>query len=248
MFKWGVGEELIPGSVLEALRAVPGLRRGRTEAPESEPVKPVPDEHVDAVKPHVSKQIWAMIELQRLTGMRPGEVVSMRGCDLDTTGKRLWIYRPATHKTANRGHAREIELGPRARKVLRPFLKRDLAEHLFSPRDAERERRAAAHAKRKTPASCGNVPGSNRKIQPTRSPRECYDTGTYRRAIVRACEAANVPTWHPHQLRHTYATRVRREYGIETARILLGHQSAVTSELYAEIDRTKARKVVAKIG
>ena len=74
-FKWAVAEEMVPPSVHHGLKAVAGLRRGRTEARESEPVKPVPDAHVDAVRPHVARQVWAMIELQRLTGMRPGEVV-----------------------------------------------------------------------------------------------------------------------------------------------------------------------------
>lgn len=41
-------------------------------------MRPVPDAHVDAIKDHVSEQVWAMIELLRLTGMRPGEVCAMR--------------------------------------------------------------------------------------------------------------------------------------------------------------------------
>ena len=32
-----------------------------------------------------------MIELQRLTGMRPGEVVIMRTCDLERSGD-VWAY------------------------------------------------------------------------------------------------------------------------------------------------------------
>ncbi|MFL5328125.1 MAG: tyrosine-type recombinase/integrase [Gemmataceae bacterium] len=33
--------------------------------------------------------------------------------------------------------------------------------------------------------------------------------------------------WHPHQLRHNAATNFRKEYGIELARIILGHSSVV---------------------
>jgi site-specific recombinase XerD len=54
--------------------------------------------------------------------------------------------------------------------------------------------------------------------------------------------------WHPNQLRHTAATRIRASYGIELARIILGHSSAVTSEIYAEIDREKAKEVMGKLG
>ena len=54
MFSWAVEEELVPGSIMHALREVKGLRRGKTDARETEPVKPVPDENVDAVRQHVS--------------------------------------------------------------------------------------------------------------------------------------------------------------------------------------------------
>jgi hypothetical protein len=68
------------------LRAIKGLRKGRTGAREDEKVMPVADGHFEAVKPHVSGQVWTMIELQRLTGMRPGEVCVMRTGDIAMTG------------------------------------------------------------------------------------------------------------------------------------------------------------------
>ena len=68
------------------------------------------------------------------------------------------------------------------------------------------------------------------------------------RAIVRACQKANVAKWTPHQLCHNYATAIRRDYGIEAARILLGHASIVTTDIYAEADRQAAQKVTQAIG
>ncbi len=47
--------------------------------------------------------------------------------------------------------------------------------------------------------------------------------------------------WHPHQLRHNAATDLRRQFGIEATRVVLGHASAVTSEIYAEMDSAKKR-------
>ncbi|UCC30460.1 MAG: tyrosine-type recombinase/integrase [Phycisphaerales bacterium] len=247
MFRWGTENELVPPFVYQGLAAVAGLRKGRSDVPEPEPVHPVPDEHVNAIESHVSRQVWAVVQLQRLTDMRLNETLIMRGCDLDMTGK-LWLYWPESDKTEHHGHERIVEIGPRAQAVIRPFLKADLQAYLFSPRDAEAERLAARHARRRTPENYGNRPGTNRKRKPKRTPRGRYDPDSYRRAITRACELAKVPQWHPHQLRHNYATRVRREYGIETARILLGHRSVTVTEVYAEIDREKARKIVAKIG
>lgn len=50
-FKWGVGEEMVPPSVHQGLQAVSGLRRGRPEAGETDPVKPVPEAFVEGVRP-----------------------------------------------------------------------------------------------------------------------------------------------------------------------------------------------------
>jgi len=54
--------------------------------------------------------------------------------------------------------------------------------------------------------------------------------------------------WHPHQLRHNYATNVRREFGLEAAQVLLGHTKADVTQIYAERDMTRAATVAAKIG
>ena len=50
-----------------------------------------------------------------------------------------------------------------------------------------------------------------------------YTVGSYRKAIRRACLKANVPIWHPHQLRHTAATNIRCQFGLEVAQAVLGH-------------------------
>jgi integrase len=57
-----------------------------------------------------------------------------------------------------------------------------------------------------------------------------------------------LPTWHPHQLRHTAATRIRKEHGLEAARVVLGHAGAAVTELYAEIDHEKARWIAYQSG
>src|SRR5206468_2863328 len=116
LFKWAASEELVPAGVYLGLKCVSGLPKGRTRARETEPVRPVGDEAIEAILPHVSRQVRAMIELQRRTGMRPGEVVIMRTCDVDTSGE-VWVFTPGDHKTAHLGRERKIYLGPRAREV-----------------------------------------------------------------------------------------------------------------------------------
>jgi integrase len=271
MFKWAVENEMVPATVYHALQAVTGLKAGRSDARESAPVRPVPDAYVRAVLPHASAQVRAMIELQVLTGMRPGEVCIMRACDVDTTGP-VWEYRPATHKTENHGHERVAYLGPKAQDVLRSFLKSDLQAYVFSPAEAEASRRQAAHATRKTPMTCGNCPGDNRKACPKRRPGDRYDVSAYRRAIARACAVAFAPPddltrglahdeakrriaawrrqhrWHPHRLRHNAGTNLRREYGAEAAQVILGHKTLRVTEIYAERNIEAARRVMGEVG
>lgn len=263
VFKWAVGEELLPAAVLEGLRAVDGLKRGRTEAKETEPVRPVSEQHAREAIAAAGRQIAAMIELQLLTGMRSGELVIMRTGDIDRAAS-VWIYAPTKHKTQHHGHSRIVYLGEKAKAILSPFLKLDPNAYIFSPADATDERRAAVAKSRKTPLSCGNRPGSNRKAEPRRTPGNSYTTGSYARAVARACDKAFPPpkvlptselaAWrcshrfHPHQLRHTAATRFRREFNLETARALLGQKSMDAAEIYAEMDMEKARDVMAAIG
>lgn len=79
-----------------------GLRRGRSEARETEPVRPVAEELVYAIRPYVARQAWAMVELQLHTGARAGEIVIMRGRDIDMSGK-VRAYTPSSHKTEHHG-------------------------------------------------------------------------------------------------------------------------------------------------
>lgn len=106
------------------------------------------------------------VQLGLPTAARPGELVVTRPCDIDTSGK-IWICTPGSHKTAHHGHTRTVYLGPRAQQVVKPFLTgRAPSQFLFSPREAEEERRRVAHKQRKTPLNRGHRPGSNRAEHP----------------------------------------------------------------------------------
>ena len=59
---------------------------------------------------------------------------------------------------------------------------------------------------------------------------------------------ANGPLLAPHQLRHNAGTYIRKEFGIELAKVILGHQSLDMTQLYAEVDQEKAREAVRRIG
>ena len=61
-------------------------------------------------------------------------------------------------------------------------------------------------------------------------------------------QVANLVGHGRHQLRHNAATFLRKEFGLEAARVILGHRSAAITEVYAELDHQKAVEAMLKIG
>jgi integrase len=245
MFKWAVESELVPVTVYQALAAVAGLAKGRSEAREKPPVGPVPDADVEAVLRHVNPVVAAMVRLQRLTGMRPQEVTLLRPVDVDRTDPACWSYRPHRHKSQHHERERVIFLGPRAQAVLAPWLDREPDAYCFSPAEAVAARNAKRRAERRspmTPSQASRRPKPDAKRRPGRR----YTKDSYRVAIQRACEAAGVDVWAPNQLRHSQATELRKRFGIEGASVVLGHSELGVTQVYAERDLARAREIMAE--
>jgi integrase len=118
--------------------------------------------------------------------------------------------------------------------------------YLFSPAEAMAERAADRRALRKSRVQpsqlCRKVPAPGRK------PGEVYGVQAYGKAIARACKAAGVPHFHPHRLRHARATEIRRLFGVEAAKTVLGHSQLSVTEVYAERDLALAVRVANEIG
>jgi len=256
IFKWAAAQQIISASIFYGLSAVEGLRRGRTSAKESKNIRPVTETVVRKVLPFSCPTIAAMIELQMLTGMRSGELCRMRPCDIDISG-HIWQYLLQQHKTQHHGIQRVVPIGPRGQRILRTFLNRKPNQFCFSPREAMAQRFIDRYQRRKTPLSCGNSPGTNIKLQRHIDIRNCYDPNTYCQAVKYAINAAiksgkfkadEIVSFHPHQLRHTAATLVRKEIGLDAARALLGHRSLAMTDDYAEIDRELADRAAQKLG
>ncbi|WP_143393459.1 tyrosine-type recombinase/integrase [Fimbriiglobus ruber] len=297
-FKWATAEELVPVSVYQALRTLGGLQAGRTSAPESAKIEPVPLDQYTATLPHLPRLVRAMAELQRWTGMRPGEVCRLKLSELDRSNP-VWVYRPAHHKTAHRGKRRSVAIGPKGQAVLLAFLAGrmpapdgirpvDLADpaaravaadrfgrawrpvdeallrdmtrpvvliggcvvdpegYVFNPLRDREERFAEMRSKRKSKVTPCQI--SRRTKCPERLPAERYNPHSYATAVTRACRKAGVPHWHPNQLRHTFATEARQRYGLEAARVLLGHTRADVTQVYAERDDALAVRVAGEMG
>ena len=196
-------------------------------------VGPVEPAAVEATLPHLPGLLAPAVRFQLLTGARPDEALRLRGDLIERRSAGLWIYRPTRHKTASRGHVRQVFLSPEAIELVMPHL--DAAAqrgdaYALSPRRAQAERGTIVNAGSKRP------------------PGECYTRAYYTRAVAAAAKAAGVQHWHPHQLRHTAATEFARLHGWEAARIWLGHSSLDVTRLYAEDDLLRIERLVSGDG
>lgn len=239
-FRWGVEDESVPVDVYQSLAAVQQLRKGRDpRVREKVKVLPVSQELVFSTLPYLSPQLAGMIQIQLHTAMRPDEVTIMRPCDIDMRGD-IWTYLPQAHKTEHHDISRTVFIGPKCQDIIRPWLDRPADAYLFSPREVALAARARH---RKTPTDKPD------KMDYFRGPREHYDDETYSRALRRVCERHGIERWTPNQLRHTAATFIREVYGLEAAKIILGHRNAVvTAEFYAEKDMNIAKNIMKEIG
>jgi integrase len=216
IFRWGVSQELVPPTVLTALEALPGVRRGSArETPER---KPVPVADVESVIKYLRRgkdqretrhqrdisrdnAIADALEFLRWTGCRPGEACSLRIGDLrlDQVPPRAILRE---HKTMNStGTPRDIPLNDASARVINAAL-----EH------------------RKSMSADSFVFGHESK---TGFNSICAN-GIYQ-AVTRVCKQAGIPRWTPYQIRHTVASAVVAATGSElVAAALLGHSQDST--------------------
>lgn len=238
IFKWFAKHGYVQASRVGELALLGSLRPGRTKARVTQAVRPVPIEHVEAVKQHVPPTIKAMVMVQQLTGCRSGELVQLRATDLNMTRKNVWLFTPQRHKTERSGKDRTVVLGPRAIEAITPFLRRSVKAYLFSPKDAMKQRWEACDTHRRKP--------SERTEDRWLSDR--YTTKTYARAITRACEKHDIPHWSPNQLRHNLLTQLRLSHGLDVAQVVAGHSRSATTEIYAEPALAKAIQAMSEVG
>jgi integrase len=253
VWKWAVAEELVPESSWRSLTTVTGLQKGRSKAREAGPVGPVALDVVEKTLPHLNRFLVGLVRLQLLTGARPGELVIMRPYDLDTTGG-VWLYRPGSdrgpegsHKNAYRGKQRIIAIGPQAQEVLRPLLPLSTHDYVFSAARAMAERNDRRRQERQSPMTPSQAMRKP-KARPRKKPGLHYMVSSYAHAIAKACDKHALEHWHPHQLRHSAATEIRRRYGLEAAQTHLGHSAIGATLIYAEADLGLSIKIAREVG
>ena len=250
-WKWGIGREIVTEAQCQRLREVRPLRPGQTSAKDHRKRAPVTEEEFRKVLGGLTTVVADMLRLIWITAMRPAEARRMRPFDILRDDKECWVYIPGRdadvvgdHKTAYLQRIRAIPLTSVAQSILKPRIKKfSSTDYVFRPEDAMQEMRDRRTADRQTALSCGNRPGSNRKEHPMIKPGKMYRRGSFCNAVERACERTEVPVFTPYDLRRTAATRIRAELGKEAAKLLLGHVSTDTTDIYLLEEVQEAIKV-----
>jgi integrase len=170
MFAWAVEEELLPVAIHQALLRVKGLKKGKAKAREKPRIKSVLDDHVDAVLPLVPRMVRTMVEIQRLCGGRPQDILEMRAIDIDQTGS-VWEYHPGRYKTEHHNDEddpdkeRVVFLGPKAQALLMPYLSGSPSDYVFNPRrSGDRPAQNEPPSPRAGPQPAPRVGGGSRPL------------------------------------------------------------------------------------
>jgi integrase len=271
--KWGIGQDLYRTSEtrvddLERAKPLDGLN---AKPPKKR--NPANSLSVDAALQELTPTLRTAVMILRMTGMRAGELLSMRPMDVRRGGvlqlvngqririedetqaardrgeigakESVWWYVPASHKTAHHGIDRVIPIMPAVQRLLESLPPRAADRPYISPKESMSQFRDRQRKSRKSKVQPSQV--DRAKAKPKKSPTDRYQPTQFRQAILRACKRAGVEPFTSHQLRHSASTAAVDATGdIRAVQQLLGHDSPRTTEGYTAT--TMAGAVMAAAG
>ena len=255
-FRWACSEELIPPEIYHKLACVRGLQRGELGVRESKRIRPACPTAVEGVVPFLSPTVATMIRTQYLCGMRPGEVCAMREDEIDRSGD-IWWYRPESHKGEWRGQDLVKAIPRTAQTHISEFIKRaGQGGYLFKPQDSIKwfQKQAFEESTRNTPrypcevARLRRDKELRRRRKRQRPPGEHYTTASYRRAIDKGFERAELEgleleRFSPNRLRHAILSFVSGKINQQSAQRYAGHKRLETTSIYVEIQKQELEVV-----
>ena len=253
VFAWGCEEEWVGANVAGALKMIKHLPLGELGTFDHKEREPVPDDVIRRTLPFMPPTLRAMVQIQRLLGLRPNEIFKMRVGDIDTTrGNGLWYYVPGSYKTSRFVGKIVFPMGKPEQKLITPYLVDKKPEAaVFSPRTAMEERKAERQADRKTKVTPSKAARDKaRAAKPSRY-SESYNRDSYRQAIEHAIAKGNkvlpedqkIPHWYPYLLRNSAATAIELEHGLDEAQAALGHTSANMTKRYSKAQLKQREKL-----
>lgn len=153
MFKWGHVYRGVSASATGSVVLVENIRSDHPAIARLDPVPAVPLATVEETLKHCPQVVRDMVMLQWWSGMRPGEVLAVRGIDLKHEADDLMTYRPTRHKNTWRKKARIVALGPKSVAIISKRMTTNLEARLFlrpdgKAWDSQAYRKAIAKAAR----------------------------------------------------------------------------------------------------
>lgn len=231
---WGVEHSFFPAENLAKIREVAPLKAGRTKARETEAREDVPDWVVDAVLPFMGPTVRAMIQVQRFSGMRPGEVCRLTpGQVKRDADPECWLYEPKKHKTKHRGKKRRIWFGPKAQAILLPLIEGAKADDspLFPGLRTGKAYRVDVYNHHVALAI--DAADAERRKQAAEKGED---------------EPSPLPRFFPHLIRHARLTEVSDKHGPMAAKAVGGHEHLNTTSIYVHGEDKLAKKAAKESG
>ncbi len=168
---------------------------------------------------------WAAISFAMNTGLRQGEMLSLRREDLDL---RLGMV---TVRRSKHGEQRHVPLNQGARDALAIILGGQDSDWVFPAPKASKKQQTDER------------PGRGKKTVPEDRPRR--GDSLYKGVLVRACRKAGVKNFRWHDLRHTFCSRlVMVGVDLRTVQELAGHKSILMTQRYAHLSPAHQRAAV----
>ena len=237
LFTWAAQRDLVDETMPSRLQLVERIKPGRRGLKNPPPVEPVAEQLVmdttlaftrsaDLAAERGETSRWLqntmlglMVEIQASSGMRPGELVAMNldELTLPQTPDGVCVYQPLDHKTAHYGKTREIGIAGEGLSALLQWL--NLVEKLRAQ-------------------GLDAMPSSY--LWPGKGGAGHLRASSYGQSIARICKRYKLEHWHPNQLRHAFACRIRDRHGLDVAQVLMGHSKAETTQRYGRPNKAKA--------
>ena len=252
--RWTVSRELAPSAMLVAIQALEGMRYGEGGRETARSRDPVPVEVVEATLPYLPPLVAALVMFIRLTGCRVGEARKLTTGMIDQSGP-IWRATLVEHKTARYGRPRIIFISQECQAVLKPWLRPDNPDAvIFDPKLVDERsnipgrklapgekynRTSLAQCLRRACARAFPHPEVEliRSLEPTKYVDR--KIGEWKRKHRDELDKWNkAHCWSLAQLRHTRATEIREQHGVDVCAVLLGH-SKVDMSLHYSAQATK---------
>ena len=194
-----------------------------------------------------------------LTGVRVGELGGLKWCDIDFSRKKTRIKRALSYNYVN-GHKTEILVNPKTANSVReiPFIG-EMEEILMSQREKQKALKAELGERWRgkgeldnlvftttmgSPCSRYIVEKEIKKALKQLREKEAYD------AMKENREPREIREFHPHSLRHTFATRCfENEMNPKVVQKLMGHSNInITLNIYTHVMESRIEEELAKFG